>query len=64
MARYASRNMTRSSETMSDVASEAHDIWMVRMSLIARTTREEPEDKYPGGRRALANRSAGTTGDP
>jgi type IV pilus assembly protein PilW len=44
-------------------ATQAHDIWMVRMSLAARSTREEPEDLYPGGRRALANRSAGTTSD-
>lgn len=44
-------------------ATQAHDIWMVRMSLVARSTREEPEDLYPGSRRALANRSAGTTTD-
>jgi len=44
-------------------ATQAHDIWMVRLSLIARSTREEPEDLYPGTRKALANRSAGSTTD-
>jgi hypothetical protein len=44
-------------------ASQAHDIWMVRMSLVTRSTREEPEDIYPGSRLSLANRSAGAGSD-
>ena len=42
---------------------QAHDIWMVRISLIARSSREEPEDLYPGSRKSLANRSAGSATD-
>lgn len=42
---------------------QAHLIWMVRMSIVARSSRQDPQDLYPGSRRALANRSAATSGD-
>ena len=43
---------------------QAHDIWMVRIGIIARSSREEFRDQYPGFRPALSNRAAsGTPGD-
>jgi prepilin-type N-terminal cleavage/methylation domain-containing protein len=44
-------------------ATQADLIWMVRMSIVARSSREDPKDLYPGIRKALSNRSAGTSGD-
>ncbi len=41
-----------------DATSQAGNIWMMRISLIARSSREDMRDKFPGFRPALADRSA------
>jgi prepilin-type N-terminal cleavage/methylation domain-containing protein len=47
-----------------DPTTQAHLIWMVRINLIARSSREEFSDRYPGFRPALSNRAAsGSPGD-
>lgn len=40
---------------------DAHRIWMVRMSIIARSAQEEFNDRFPGSRPALANRAGAAT---
>jgi hypothetical protein len=44
-----------------DATSEASNIWMMRVSLIARSSRADMRDSYPGFRPALADRSASGT---
>ena len=39
-------------------STQAHNIWMMRVSLVARSSRPDFRDKYPGFRPALADRSA------
>ena len=41
-----------------DPANDADNIWMVRIGLVARSSREEFRDSYPGFRPALSNRAA------
>jgi prepilin-type N-terminal cleavage/methylation domain-containing protein len=45
-------------------ATQAHLIWMVRLSLIGRSSREEPNDLREDVRKAVANRAAGAAGSP
>lgn len=41
-----------------DAAAQANNIWMMRLSLVARSSRPDLRDKYPGFRPALGNRAA------
>jgi len=41
-----------------DATSQAESIWMMRISLVARSSREDLRDKFPGYRRALSDRGA------
>ena len=49
--------------TDSFATTQTADVWMARVSLIARSSREEMNHTYIGTRPALANRSAATTQD-
>jgi len=44
--------------TSIDAATQANNIWMMRVSIVARSSRPELRDRYPGFRPALGDRSA------
>lgn len=44
-----------------DPANDADNVWMVRVGLVSRSSREEFRDQYPGFRPALSNRTASGT---
>jgi len=41
-----------------DAAADADNMWMMRVHLVARSSRDDPRNKYPGFRPALSDRSA------
>ncbi len=44
--------------TTINAANDADDMWMMRISFVARSSRSDPRDEFPGFRPALGNRGA------
>lgn len=47
----------------SDEANDPDDVYMIRISFVARSNRQDPQQMFSGSRPALANNAAGTTAD-